>query len=164
MDKSKNDLDNCDDGQVNKAISRAYKYLSFRRRTVWEMEKYLMEKGYNSSVVDQTLAQLMELNLLDDSCYAYSYAEEKVELTNNPIGPYKLQYELRNRGIDGEIISNVLDRFYGNSDQETELARKSLIKKYYQIDLSSDKDLRRAANYLERRGFSYSVIKELLFS
>lgn len=153
-----------DSKNINKALNQAYKYISFRRRSVWEMKQYLKDKEYDEFTIEQVIAKLFELQLLDDNNYAFLYAEEKVEYTDNPVGPYKLQFELFKRGIDNDTIGEVIDNFYYNVNREKELAEKSLAKKYCHLELRDTKKLRQAANYLERRGFSYEVIRELLFS
>jgi len=82
-------------------------------------------------------------------------------LQNKPIGRYKLNQELRIKGIKQEIIQKVIDKTYNEIDELT-LAR-NLIKE--KIVSSKIKNIRinpkKIYNFLLRRGFSGEVSKNI---
>ncbi|ACB85057.1 regulatory protein RecX [Natranaerobius thermophilus] len=151
----------CDENKhYEQALNQSFKYLSIRPRSQKEIFQYLMQKNYPRGTVEVVLNRLMELGYIDDEYFANSFAEEKVILSNNPIGPYKLKYELAKKGISGEIIDQVIAQYF---EDEQSLAQLAFQKKYPQEDLEHD-DLIKAAKYLERRGFSYEIIRSVVFS
>jgi regulatory protein len=105
------------------------------------------------------LAKLRSLNYLDDETFARNWAHSKAETRG--YGPKKIDQELRTRGISQALIQQVIHETFGSGD-ESETARKLLEKRFRNKKLEGPKMLRRAAEFLERRGYSRPVILELL--
>jgi len=82
-------------------------------------------------------------------------------LQNKPIGRYKLNQELRIKGIKQEIIQKVIDKTYKEINEST-LAQNLIEKK---IESSKIKNIRidpkKIYNFLLRRGFSVNISKNI---
>lgn len=135
----------------------AYKYLSYRQRSVNEMKKYLLSKGYGPAIISDVVSHLMELGYLNDFDFAKSFVDDKSRL--NYLGEYRLKYELRKKGIEDSIITDVLSEIEPDIEELTELIRK----KYSKI-LSEDMAAayRKIGGFLQRKGYGYDVVKRVL--
>ena len=73
----------------------------------------------------------------------------------------RIEQELRAKGIDEPLILDALRETFGASN-ERERARLVLEKRFRRERLDDGKILRRAAAFLQRRGYSETVILDLL--
>lgn len=146
---------------ISQAKEFALKLLSFRPRSKKELKDRLKKKGFVEEIIEQTLHRLEELNLIDDQKFASMWVEEK--LRYRPTGRRVLERELYLKGIEKDIIQEVLDEVYSGLD-EKELALKILEKKKKQYaKLDEDVAKRRINNLLLRRGFSYQTIASIFY-
>jgi regulatory protein len=76
-------------------------------------------------------------------------------------GPKRIEQELRTKGIAQALIREVVRDTFGEVD-ESARAKSLLDKRFRSQRLDSPKMLRRAAGFLERRGYSRQVILDLL--
>ena len=82
-------------------------------------------------------------------------------LQNKPIGRYRLNQELRIKGIKQEIIQKVIDKTYNEIDEIT-LARNLIEKKIESYKIKNIKiNAKKIYNFLLRRGFSGEVSKNI---
>ena len=82
-------------------------------------------------------------------------------LQNKPIGRYKLNQELRIKGIKQDIIQKAIDKTYKEMDELT-LARNLIEKKIESAKIKNIKiDPKKIYNLLLRRGFSGEVSKNI---
>jgi len=77
-----------------------------------------------------------------------------------PKAVFVLKRSLRLYGIDQNLID---DYFEKNKFNEEEMAKKSLGTRWERWKvLSREKRFQKIASYLQRRGFSYDIIKKLV--
>lgn len=146
----------------NKAIHSALKYLSYRQRSIKEVEDQLARKGYEESIIENTKNHLIDKNYLNDYEFAENFIRDKSHLNN--YGIEKIKYELFRKGISKSIIAKTLkfdeDDEYNNA---MKLANKK-IRSYANLDEAQA--TRKLGGYLQRRGYRYEtvwkVIRDLL--
>lgn len=115
------------------------------------MDKMFL-KGFTDTAVKGTLDILEEYGYINDEVYATVFCEYK----SQKYGVNKLRYDLRQKGINEDIINNVLENVQ-SSDALYELVKKKLSNK--DIDRKEiDKVIRNAAS----KGFAYDDIKECI--
>ncbi len=149
-----------DEKELARARDAAYRYLARRPRSRAEMEARLHEKGFDKAVVSETLTGLVSLGYVDDEKFALQWAENRIRLRN--FGRRRIERELREKGIDGEVVRSALAGLLG-PDEERETAEKAAGKKMQAMrSLDAETRRRRLAGYLERKGFSYEVIREII--
>jgi len=69
---------------------------------------------------------------------------------------------LREKGVDQEIIDEVVKKTYSSVD-EIGMALGLVKRKGYNLEWAEDQRVaRRASEFLRRRGFSFSVIREVM--
>ncbi len=83
------------------------------------------------------------------------------QLHNKPIGRFKLNQELRIRGIKQDIIQKAIDNTYKEVD-ELALARNLIKEKIVSSKIKNIKiDPQKIYNFLVRRGFPCEVAKNI---
>ena len=82
-------------------------------------------------------------------------------LQNKPIGRYKLNQELRTKGIKQDIIQKVMDKTYKEMDELT-LAHNLIKEKIVASEIKNIRiDPKKIYNFLLRRGFSRGISKRI---
>ena len=138
----------------------AFKLLSYRARSIKEIEEGLKKKGYSLKTISGVIRDLKRLKFLDDEEFARAWVENRIR--TRPMGRYRLQRELLRKGIDRDLIENTLSNYNEEKEIEVaqELSRKKLKKSYQNLDNLTTK--RKLYSFLQRRGFSYNTIQEVL--
>jgi regulatory protein len=119
----------------------------------------LRTKGYSDALVTPTLEKLRALGYADDGDFARSWARSRAE--GRGFGPARIEQELRAKGIDEPLIRSAISEIF-TPGNESERAGRALRKKFRSEKLDDAKTLRRAAAFLQRRGYSETVILSLL--
>jgi len=101
--------------------------------------------------------RLQQEGWLDERRYAERFAESALS-TGRFYGP-RLRLEMRRRGFEAGIISEVLDNLLADHDQAADIMMV-VNRRYPGLDFqsSSDREKRRVVGYLQRRGFGLSEI------
>jgi len=82
-------------------------------------------------------------------------------LHNKPIGRYKLNQELRTKGIKQDIIQKVIDKTYKELDELT-LAHNLVKEKIVSSEIKNIRiDPKKIYNFLLRRGFSTEISRNI---
>lgn len=129
----------------------AIRFLKFRPRTVFEVTEKLKSKGISETETKKIIAVLKKNELLNDENFAKMWVRDRNNL--KPTGAFLLKLELKKLGISDTIITSVLA-----GQNEEELAKRAIESKsrYRNADFSKQ------ASFLQRRGFSMSVICKVL--
>lgn len=141
---------------TSQALARCLKLLSYRSRSEWEIVSYLERKNYQPKVIDGLVKELTRLGYVNDVNFASSWVKNRTELHQS--SNLQIKKELKQKHISEEIINQVLE---DSKIDEVELIHQLIAKKRRQ---SSYKDDLKLMQYLYRRGYSYSKIKDALKS
>ncbi len=145
--------------ETNRTWQKGLKFISYKPRTRKEVSTYLLKQGYNPEQVESVLDKLQAENWINDNHYAEQFIAQR--LSSNPKGKKLIAFELRNRGIDQEIINKQIEVI--DQEKELQLANKLIEKKYTQTKFEDwDTFQRKMSGFLQRRGFSYDVIYTIL--
>ncbi len=145
-------------------MAYAMKLLSYRARSMREVELRLSEKGYGDDVVTVVIGSLSNEGYIDDERFARELADSR--LRNKNWGAVKIASELRSKGLAMDII----DAVTGSIDEETELAaaKRAFSKWLRRCGLDNDNLEKsqsiKAARHLAQRGFSSSVVRRTIYS
>ena len=143
-----------------KAKAHAFRFLSYRDRSHWELDQYLKKKEYSHPVIQQTLDYLTELNYINDQRFALKWSQFKIN--KNKIGKSRLHMELSSKGIDKDIIEKSLNAIY-EDNPEKDLAEQCARKKWVSLKgIEKEKKKRRLVQFMQRRGFSSDIIYQSL--
>ena len=137
------------------ALERAGRWLALRARTEAELARRLEEGGFEGPVVTQAIARLKELELVDDAAFARSWVEERMR--RKATGPVLLAEELKAKGIDEQIVAEVLDEAFPDEPARAAEIAPGLVGKW--ADLPLPKQAARLGAALARKGFSPEAVE-----
>ena len=132
----------------------ALRFLGYRARSRVELRRRLLQKGYDPDLVEQAIAALDRSGLINDVEFSQSWVRARTG--SRPMGPGRIAAELRQKGVDREVIDDALQAV----DPESELALALTVgrKKIEQLRGEDPRAARRKLGLaLMRRGFSSGV-------
>jgi len=142
--------------QIERAKKNALRYVSVRPRSVYELQTHLQRKSFEDDVINAVVEYLTGHGLLDDTAFANYWIDQRE--TFRPRSRFALGQELRQKGIDRKVIDAVLEDV-----DELAAARRVVDKRADRwANLPEDAYLDKMAGFLQRRGFSYEIIREVL--
>ena len=142
---------------LQKARNYAFLVLKFRPRSEKELYERLKKKKFDESVIKDTLSFLKEKRFIDDNYFAQAWIESRLK---KPLGLRRIEQELKQKGIDKEIIQAQIQAAREGYCEEgivLKLAQERLVKLR---GLEPKKSRQRIFGYLLRRGFSPEIIIE----
>jgi regulatory protein len=146
-----------DQDEREKAYQTALGFIGYKDRTKLEISKRLEKAGFTAEIIQRTISELEDKEYINDQRFAQQWVEIRSE--SKPRGRYLLMLELKKKGVDESVISEVLV----NIPDEEELARefgKKYIHKLSEVD--NEVFVKKMTGALLRKGFSYSVTKEVV--
>jgi regulatory protein len=140
----------------------AVRSLGRKMRTVAELKRLMRLRVEHGEVgeakMDAVVSRLKEQKYLNDTRYAADYTRMRQE--NQRFGRRRVQQELIQRGVHGDIIGKTLDDAYSGLP-EPELARRYIERKRLRKP-TNDKETARVVRNMVRAGFSMGTIFSLL--
>ena len=89
-----------------KAKQKAFRFLLVRSRSTKELRSKLREKGFEETVVNDVIANLLELRYLDDETFANGWARNLA--VNRLWGNRKIEISLLEKGINPGFIEKAI--------------------------------------------------------
>jgi regulatory protein len=139
---------------LQQAVDRAYNYLSYRPRSREEVRRYLRRKETPPETIEAALARLDRLDLINDHSFASFWVESREQFS--PRGARALKNELRMKGVEREVVEEMID-----DEKDEERALRAGRKKALSLIRIPGMDFAtfraRLGSFLQRRGFGYDV-------
>ena len=150
-----------------KLYARSLRYLSYRPRSVHEVKtslpkaaksKSLAHENIDNAMIESVLARLQEQKFLDDNEFAKWWIDQRNRV--KPTGERLLKMELKQKGIDAEIVDEQI-----KGDKEKMSNEISPLEALIQRRIGRYKGLpekevyQKLGQFLMRRGFGYGEIK-----
>lgn len=152
---------NKDQSVLQKAKDDAFNLLSYRERSEAEVRTRLLKKGYAPDIVEKVVARLKKLDYLNDERFAEKWINYRMK--NNPRGVNLLRQELRQKGINNEVIECLLPKLVPR-ELQIEVGFK-LAHKWLTTHSNPENRKRKLMQYLQNKGFCiddiYSIIDKL---
>jgi regulatory protein len=142
----------------DKAKQYALRLLSYRGRSVKEVEERLRRKKFPADVVSSTICKLQRAGFLDDVALAEALKREATK--TKFLSRYGTRRFMLSRGITREIV----DLVFSPDDAEDIDNASRLVEKKLRIidDLPAEKKKRRLYQLLLRKGYSVEIIESAL--
>jgi regulatory protein len=137
------------------AYDNSLRFLSYRQRSEREIRTFLLNKDFDDETIRLTLHRLIDLKMVNDETFARSWVADRNRM--RPRSKQMLTMELRQKGIDSELISFILDEV----DHDTEVAVLRRLIERKAMRYSDDTKL---IVYLSSLGYKYGLIKEAMAS
>ena len=138
----------------------ALRLLTGQDYTCAALRRKLQMKKFSAEEAQQAVERLISEGYLQDQ----RYAERFVAAARNSgryVG-YRLRQELRRRGVEADLVEQVLQAFPGD-ENELEGARNLVERRYAGFDpqTADERQFRRIAGFLQRRGYRGGLIRQL---
>lgn len=147
------------DIEIYKIRQSAFRYLSGRNHSKFELKVKLLRKGYNKDLIEIILEELVKDNLLNDYAFTQNFFE--IKLKRN-IGINKIKSQLIKKGLSRSIIEEIAKDYY-DSPSLIDSAFKLMSKKYKALKNCNieDKKIRQKIYFsLVNKGYPREIILE----
>lgn len=133
--------------------------LAMAPRSRKQLEDKLRQKGCDDDVAARVLDRMTEVGLVDDVAYAEMLVRSKQ--ASSGLAAPRLRQELRKKGVDLEIIDDAVADI--SPEAERAVAEELAAKKIRTMHgLPTDTQARRLAGYLARKGYSSSIVYDVV--
>ncbi len=146
-----------EENQLFHLKQKAFRYLGRRLHSSYELKLKLKRKGYKQELIEQVIEELINGNYVNDYEFASLFADENIG--NKLWGRKKLEAELFKKGIDRNIISQIINEKFSTGselDQALELGRKK-IKSLLSRGIDNEKLKIRLVSFLLTKGYDYEI-------
>lgn len=138
-----------------KAKEVALRFIEYRPRSTAETRQHLLKKEYPEDVVERVIERLATVELLNDAAFARYWVEQRQ--TFKPRSQLAIQQELRQKGLDRQTIDAALETV----DESAAAAKAAEAKARRWQNLPQEEFFKKVGSFLQRRGFSYEIVKEV---
>ena len=121
--------------------------LARREHTRLELSRKLRSKGFNENDIGPAIELLEANNCLSDERFTESYINMR---KHKGYGPLRIEQELRERGVDSELVDEFLDR---NNHEWRTILQQQYSRKYGDEPVVEYSDRAKRAKFLQNRGF-----------
>jgi regulatory protein len=147
------------ESQQKQAWISSLRLLEATPKTRKELSKKLLDKGYDASVVEETLDKLESQGFLSDLHYAKNLTAKLTQ--GKPSGRRKISFEMKRHGVPAKIQEEVLSEL--TAEDESERALELAKPKWLSLQrYPEDKRKKRLFDFLMRRGFDYQIVRDAM--
>lgn len=137
-----------------RARERSVELLKASDKSEAQIRRRLTEDGFPEPVVERTVNLLKKHRYLNDQAFAGRYVEYQSAAKSRR----QIEWELRGKGVDGDIVREALKE----APPEEELIRRLVKKRVGSTEGLTREQLYKLYTYLGRKGFSYEAIRRVL--
>jgi len=135
--------------------NKAMDLLARREHSEYELRQKLKSRDYDVDAIDAALQGLKQDHLLSDARFAEAYVNHRF---NAGVGPVKIRYELRQKGVTEVFADEFLEPL---SDRWDQLMMQQRIRKYGESIPADYAERMKQARFLQNRGFSPELVMRL---
>lgn len=147
---------------ARRAREKALYLLEHRAHSKRELTEKIARTASSREAAQAAADHLEEIGLIDDRAYGESYAREL--FLRKRFGARRVRQELARKGIDREIIDQVLSQYQEDGGEEA-MAGENIalvLSKKYPLWREDEKVRRRAVAALQRLGYTYGQIQGVM--
>lgn len=137
----------------DKSLKYAFNLLNRKDYTEFELVEKLSNKGFGEATIVDVVEYLKEKRFIDDERYVENYIYFRLK---SGYGKFKIVHDLKKKGVDESLIYDKLKDI-----NELESAR-DVFERKMEILKNKDNATSKIFQFLQRRGYSYDTINELL--
>lgn len=130
-------------------------FLARREHSEQELRRKLVARADDADEVEEVLRQLKEERLLSDERFTEAYVHHRFSAG---IGPIKIRYELRQKGVEEGLADAFLEPL---ADEWDDLMRRQRARKYGATIPEGYSERMKQARFLQNRGFSPESVMRL---
>ena len=144
-----------DKKQQTSARNKAMDLLARREHSEHELRQKLKLREFDNDEIAAALESLQRDNLLSDERFTESYVGQRF---NAGVGPLKIRYELRQKGISESLTDEFLEAY---ADRWDRLMHQQRVRKYGEAIPADYNQRMKQARFLQNRGFSPESVMRL---
>ncbi|WP_058304005.1 RecX family transcriptional regulator [Gorillibacterium timonense] len=144
--------------EKHRAYLDAIRFISVRSRSIDEVRKKLKTRGYEPPMIQQVLDQLGEQGYLNDLDFAELWTKERITLQKK--GRKWVEQELRQKGVNKQIISDAIGRI--DPEEEKQQALTVATKRWKLLSGEPADKKRKLFAFLARRGYSPQLVSAVV--
>ena len=150
------------DASTRTTYERALSLLSFRDRSVKELQKRLLEKGEAADRIAPTIERLQQSGLLDDSRFATERA--RAGLVGKARSRRQIEHDLAQRGVTREVASAAIQQVLADEGtSELEVAVRAARKKAKTLErLDPQAQRQKLYGFLARQGYTPDLVRRAM--
>jgi regulatory protein len=137
------------------ARKTAVTLLARRDYAIAELRGRLEKKGFDHTIVETTIRELVEQRALDDTRYSTNYVSYHAARGE---GPVRIEADLSALGVPGELITAAL----ASGPDWQVLARQVRLQRFGPGEPAEGAEKARQARFLQYRGFSSDHIRSAI--
>jgi regulatory protein len=144
------------------AFDRAAAALGRRARSAHELERWLLQRGFDRADVTDAVQRLTELGAIDDSQFARAFARSRA--LGKGMSRRRLAQELSRRGVDRRMADAAIAEVLEEESVDERALLEQAARKKLAVLAGEDRDVvkRRLYGYLARRGYTASDIAAVI--
>lgn len=153
---------NAQDLEAARAV--AFRFIGYTPRSRAEVERRLARADFAPDIIEKILAECEAVGWIDDEAFAQRWVEDRAD--RKKFGAARLAAELRRKGIDKETVTEALSAT--SEEEELERARAAARSRWRADTVAGlaaeelETEKRKLVNFLQRRGFSWRIITQVL--
>ncbi|HSX58090.1 MAG TPA: RecX family transcriptional regulator [Candidatus Saccharimonadales bacterium] len=157
------------DDQVERLYDKALRFLSSRPRSEREIRNYLLQKlkltdkgeeekkNFDDSI-DEVIKKLTKIDQVNDLEFARWWVDQRTRFKK--ASPRIIKSELFQKGIDKEIVTEVLESSEIDPYELAHEAAKKKLSSYQKLDQKTFRE--KMSRYLASKGFDWEIIKKVI--
>lgn len=144
------------------AFDRAAAAMGRRARSAYELERWLLQRGYDRDDVTDAVQRLREVGAVDDSVYARAFARSRA--LSKGMSRRRLAQELARRGVERRMADTAIAEVLEEESVDERALLEHAARKKLAVLAGQDPDTvkRRLYGYLARRGYDANDIAAVL--
>ncbi|MFH0977098.1 MAG: RecX family transcriptional regulator [Spirochaetota bacterium] len=135
---------------------KAFNYLAVRSRSGWEMRLYLIKKGFDKDIVEETVCSLKDKGYINDYDFAISFINSRKN--SRIVGRNAIKRDLYKKGVSREIINTAIKKTNAGRIDPDDIYGLAL-KKYNSLDKKKNK-LLKVVYFLKQKGFEEDQVRD----
>jgi len=143
---------------LKKARSGVLRQLTYRDRSVREVEEYLDRKDYPEDIKNMIVKEMLGYGYLDDRRFAANLISYR---KSGGHGLLRIRYELQQKGVSRQIADELVEEKF-DREEDLEKIREILSKREPLNGEIDQRWINRQAAFLKRRGFQDNLILEAI--
>ena len=134
---------------------KAMDLLARREHSEQELRQKLKSREYEAAAIEEVLQELISDRLQSDERFTEAYVNHRF---NAGVGPLKIRYELRQKGITDLLVDEFLEPL---SDRWDQLMVQQRVRKFGQAIPVDYAERMKQARFLQNKGFSPESVMRL---
>ncbi|MCX8056244.1 MAG: regulatory protein RecX [Ignavibacteria bacterium] len=148
-----------EENNLYEAKISALRFLSIRNHSTKELQQKLLKKKIPSEIIDRVLNDLKDYQYVDDEKFAKQFYNE---LVGKFYGPLKIKNEFIKRGINRNLIDEILKQYVNDENLQKDVILRYLDKNKFPKKCRTKQELQKIYNHLLSRGFLSEIITNAL--